>query len=246
MAGYTVVMDIERLAQAIHEERLANDMSLADLAKAAVTSQSYIWRLERGDSKRPGAAVLDRIAHALGFATVHDLLADHKPRVLKSSAVGTLEDVQAPGARTIPVYRWGFAGDPFDPDQAPIEDHLAHPPPGKESLLPPGTIGVLVRGDTMSGFGLHHGDTAWVVPRRLRHPQFERAVLAHVWRDGEKPSHVLKLYRQKVGEEHLFNVHVSKGISEFKYRRFQVVGVVVWVTAPGRAPEFQPKEQTAE
>ena len=55
----------------------------------------------------------------------------------EENVLGRLEQVRAPGAVLLPVFRWGSCGDPRDRESPPDPDHLEYPPPGRETLIGP-------------------------------------------------------------------------------------------------------------
>jgi transcriptional regulator with XRE-family HTH domain len=61
------------LGDRIRELRKSKGMTLQELADVSGVAKSYIWDLEKGNSRRPSAAILDCIARALG-STVDQLL----------------------------------------------------------------------------------------------------------------------------------------------------------------------------
>lgn len=67
-------IDTHALGRRILDRRLALDMSQTDLAYKARVSPSYVSKLESGRTQRPGAEVMERIAHALGLSDWRQLM----------------------------------------------------------------------------------------------------------------------------------------------------------------------------
>ena len=55
----------------IKKYREMKGLTQPDLAKKAEMSKAFLWEIENGNSKRPGAEVLYRIAEALGVTIAH-------------------------------------------------------------------------------------------------------------------------------------------------------------------------------
>ena len=64
----------------IKKYRELKDYSLSDLAEKAGVSKAFLWEIEQGNSKRPGAEVLFKIATALNV-TIADLMGKRPPQV---------------------------------------------------------------------------------------------------------------------------------------------------------------------
>ncbi len=64
----------------IKKYRELKDYSLSDLAEKAGVSKAFLWEIEQGNSKRPGAEVLFKIATALDV-TVAELMGKKSPKV---------------------------------------------------------------------------------------------------------------------------------------------------------------------
>lgn len=59
----------DSLAARVHERRTALGLTLDDLADKAGITKSYLWALESGRARSPGAELLDRVAVALEVTT---------------------------------------------------------------------------------------------------------------------------------------------------------------------------------
>ena len=88
------------LGDRIRQRRADTGISAAELARRATISKGYLSAIERGQSPRPSAEVLDRLATALG-TTIADLL-DREIR---------------PAAATIPLSLQEFAASRRLPDE---------------------------------------------------------------------------------------------------------------------------------
>lgn len=64
----------------VKKYRELKDYSLSDLAEKAGVSKAFLWEIEQGNSKRPGAEVLFKIATALDV-TVAELMGKKLPKV---------------------------------------------------------------------------------------------------------------------------------------------------------------------
>jgi transcriptional regulator with XRE-family HTH domain len=74
-------MTLTQLAQSVKRARRAAGLTQAQLAKHSGVGQAYISHLEKGLRANPSAAVLEKIARALGV-TVGDLVADPREAAL--------------------------------------------------------------------------------------------------------------------------------------------------------------------
>lgn len=59
----------DSLAARVRERRTGLGMTLDDLAEKACITKSYVWGLDSGRSRSPGAELLDRVAVALEVTT---------------------------------------------------------------------------------------------------------------------------------------------------------------------------------
>lgn len=59
------------IASNIKKYRELRSMTLPELARRAEVSKAFLWEMESGNSKRPGAEILFRIAEALGVTMAH-------------------------------------------------------------------------------------------------------------------------------------------------------------------------------
>src|SRR5438067_3338066 len=170
------------LGQRIAGLRRAQGWSQRRLAEAAGVSHGYVALLELGRLPSPGKFRLDAVAHALNLRTSDALLGQQAavigPPTSSGNVVGGLDQVRPTGARPLPVFRWGSCGDPRDRGSPPDPDHLEFPPPGRETLIGPAGFGVVVKGESMAGRGIHDGDVVWVNPDRAY--QIGKVVLALV------------------------------------------------------------------
>jgi len=81
-------VDVVALGRGIRERRLALDLSLSDLERRSGVASSYVSKLERGLSPRPGAERLEAIAVALGVPSWRDLVLMGQTAAM----IGTAED----------------------------------------------------------------------------------------------------------------------------------------------------------
>lgn len=59
------------IGENIKKYREMQGLTQPDLAKKAGMSKAFLWEIENGNSKRPGAEVLYRIAEVLGVTIAH-------------------------------------------------------------------------------------------------------------------------------------------------------------------------------
>lgn len=59
------------IGENIKTYRTLHGLSLPRLAEQAGVSKAFLWEIENGNSKRPGAEVLSKIADALGITIAH-------------------------------------------------------------------------------------------------------------------------------------------------------------------------------
>jgi SOS-response transcriptional repressor LexA len=235
-------LDPHALGQRIAALRHAQGWSQRRLAEAAGVSHGYIALLELGRLPSPGKFRLDAVAHALDLRTSDALLtgqlsppsAPATPATIEQpssvlNVVGNVDQLRAPGARLLPVFRWGSCGDPRDQESPPDPDHLEYPPPGRESLIGPNGFGVMVKGDSMAGRGIYDGDVVWVNPERAY--SVGKVVLALVTDiAGEAAGMVVKTFaRTEVGDCLLSET--ARGKSPVICREFRVIGPVVGITS---------------
>jgi SOS-response transcriptional repressor LexA len=145
------------------------------------------------------------------------------------NVAGTLEQLRSPGARPLPVFRWGSCGDPRDRESPPDPDHLEFPPPGRETLIGANGFGVVVKGESMAGRGIHDGDVVWVNPERPY--ALGKVVLALASDVGDEAAGmVVKTYaRTDVGDCLLSET--EEGRSPLVCREFKIIGPVVGITS---------------
>jgi SOS-response transcriptional repressor LexA len=231
--------DPHLLGQRIAGLRQALGWSQRRLAEAAGVSHGYIALIELGRLPSPGKFRLDAIARALGLRTSDALLGAAPPRPAEEgppsaaangalNVLGALDLVRAPGARPLPVFRWGSCGDPRDRESPPDPDHLEYPPPGRETLIGPNGFGVVVKGESMAGRGIFDGDTVWVNPERPY--QLGKIVLALVTDAQGDSGMVVKTYaRSDVGE--CLMSESAQGRSPVVCYEFKIIGPVVGITS---------------
>ena len=210
-------------------ERLRGERgwSQRELAARAGVSHGYVALLEAGKLRSPGKFKLDALARALGVESSDALVADRATS--GTNVVGRVEQLRAPEARLLPVYRWGSCGDPRDRESAPDPDYLDYAPLGREHLIGPHGFGVLVKGESMARRAIHDGDVVWVNPDRPI--RVGGVVLARATDEqGHDMGMVVKTYgRTEVGACLLSDA--EDGRSPFVCREFSVIGPVVWVTS---------------
>lgn len=59
------------IGENIKKYRVIRGLSLPDLAERAGVSKAFLWEIESGKSKRPGAEVLFKVAEALAVTIAH-------------------------------------------------------------------------------------------------------------------------------------------------------------------------------
>ncbi len=144
------------------------------------------------------------------------------------NVAGLLEQVRTPGARLLPVFRWGSCGDPRDRESPPDPDYLDYPPPGRETLIGTNGFGVVIKGESMAGRGIHDGDVVWVNPDRPY--GLGKVVLALASDVGGEAGMVVKTFaRTEVGE--CLVSETAQGRSPLVCREFRVIGPVVGITS---------------
>src|SRR5689334_19940253 len=158
-AADPAILDPHALGQRIAALRRAQGWSQRRLAEAAGVSHGYIALLELGRLPSPGKFRLDAVARALDLRTSDALLNPEAAAAVPSATVfasarppaplanglanvaGSLDQLRSPGARLLPVFRWGSCGDPRDQESPPDPDRLEYPPPGRETLIGPHGFG---------------------------------------------------------------------------------------------------------
>jgi SOS-response transcriptional repressor LexA len=141
---------------------------------------------------------------------------------------GMLDQMRSLSARQLPVFRWGSCGDPRDRESPPDPDYLEYPPPGRESLIGASGFGVVVKGESMAGRGIHDGDVVWVNPERAY--GLGKVVLALASDVGGEAGMVVKTYaRTEVGE--CLVSETESGRSPLVCHEFKVIGPVVGITS---------------
>lgn len=139
---------------------------------------------------------------------------------------GRTEDLRGPGAKPLPIYRWGSLGDPRDVMSAPSPDREDYPPTGREGLIGPNGFGVEVRGESMVGRDIRDGDIVWVNPdRRWR---LGGVVLALVDAGDGDSGMVVKTYSEADVGECLMS-EPDSGKELLACREFKIIGPVVWI-----------------
>lgn len=145
------------------------------------------------------------------------------------NVAGALDQLRSAGARPLPIFRWGSCGDPRDRESPPDPDRLEFPPPGREMLIGPNGFGVVVKGDSMAGRGIHDGDVVWVNPDRPY--QIGKVVLALASDASGESGMVVKTYgRTDVGACLLSEPEPGLR-STVVCQQFHVVGPVVGITS---------------
>ena len=220
--------------------RHAAGWSQRRLAEAAGVSHSYIALLELGRLPSPGKFRLDSVAHALNLRTSDALLPAAAPPAMaeatspapepieSANVLGGLEQLRPPGARPLPVFRWGSCGDPRDRESPPDPDHLEYPPAGRDTLIGPNGFGVVVKGESMAGRGIYDGDIVWVNPERPY--QIGKVVLALVSDVNGAAGMVVKTYGHTDVGECLLS-ETTSGRSPVVCREFKIIGPVVGITS---------------
>jgi SOS-response transcriptional repressor LexA len=110
-------------------------------------------------------------------------------------------------------------------------DHPDHPPLGREDLIGSNGFGVMVKGESMAGRGIHDGDTVWVnpdLPYRIG-----RVVLALVVAEaGGEASMLVKTYvRDAGGEPYLVSETGDHAQQRVVCWEFKVIGPIVGFTS---------------
>ena len=146
-----------------------------------------------------------------------------------ANVVGAVDQLRSATARPLPIFLWGSCGDPRDRESPPDPDHLEYPPPGRETLVGASGFGVVVKGESMAGRGIHEGDVVWVNPDRPY--QIGKVVLALVSDSSGESGMVVKTYgRAEVGECLLSEPEPGLR-STVVCQQFHVIGPVVGITS---------------
>lgn len=229
----------------LHIARLLLKMSQETLGKRAGVSKQYISRLENNRALRPSLDVLERLASALGYETVGDLLSGTVPTRKIDDAGGGAKERRRPttnavsvdayrdatGARPLPVYRSASAGDPRDRENSPYPDHAEYPPVGKELLIGPHGFGVIVQGRSMTKRNVHDGDIVWVNPDRP--PREGGIVVARCWDTDDGEEELGMAVKSLIGG----GLHSADcEATTVNCGRFDVIGPVVCITST-RVPD---------
>lgn len=230
--------ETSRLGQRIANLRRARGLTQKALGVRLGVSPQTISNWENEVSHVPSPDLPD-LARALGVsvADLYDGAAGTLSRIDQTrdspstresffNVRGRVEELRTPGARRLPIFRWGSAGDPRDRESAPDPDREEYPPAGRESLVGQNGFGVEVRGQSMVGRNIHDGDIVWVNPDRP--PRLSGVVVALV-SDGQGESGmVVKTWgRSDVGEGLLSET--TEGRTPVLCREFKVIGPVVLV-----------------
>jgi SOS-response transcriptional repressor LexA len=237
-------VDPHILGEQVAALRRGNGWSQRRLADAAGVSHGYVGLLERGQLPNPGKRRLDAIAHALHLRTADDLatatfeaagpveqgwtFGSSATGTISNNVIGTIDQVRSAAARPLPVFRWGSCGDPRDRESPPDPDHLEYPPPGRETLIGAAGFGVVVKGESMAGRGIHDGDVVWVNPER---PYGVGKVVLALTSDvtGEGGMVVKTFARTDVGD--CLVSETAQGRSTVVCREFKVIGPVVGISS---------------
>lgn len=143
-----------------------------------------------------------------------------------SNVVGRVDDLRGPGAKPLPIYRWGSLGDPRDHMSAPSPDREDYPPTGRETMIGPNGFGVEVRGESMVGRDIRDGDVCWVNPDRPY--RLGNVVLALVDTGDGDSGMVIKVYtRTDVGD--CLMSEPESGKTLVIGHEFKIIGPVVWI-----------------
>ncbi len=228
--------DPRALGRAIAEQRRRLGWSQRRLAEAAGVSHGYIAQLELGHVPNASKARLDAINRVLSNQQSVEIEPEVELRPARTArstnrstnVLGTVDDVRTSAARPLPVFRWGSCGDPRDRESPPDPDRLEYPPPGKETLIGASGFGVVVKGESMAGRGIHDGDTVWVNPERPY--AVGKVVLALASVEGEAGM-VVKTYGRKDVGDCLVSEPAEGPPSTFVCREFNVIGPVVGITS---------------
>ena len=99
------------IGENVKKYRLMKSLTLPALATQAGVSKAFLWEIESGGAKRPGAEILYRIAEALGVTIAH-LLGKHAEA---ADGEGLEPDVNPGLAKFIKERK--RAGTPLDPEE---------------------------------------------------------------------------------------------------------------------------------
>ena len=98
------------IGENIHKYRQLRSLSLPDLATRSGVSKAFLWEIEAGNSKRPGAETLWKISEALGVTIAH--LLGREPESETTSIHPEIND----GLRAF-INERKRLGSPLDPDE---------------------------------------------------------------------------------------------------------------------------------
>ncbi len=202
---------LDAIARALHL-RTADDLAIAQNEPADAADQPWTF----GNR----AAGRDSVNNAAGTRS--------GGTGAGNNVLGTVDQVRAAAARPLPVFRWGSCGDPRDRESPPDPDHLEYPPPGRETLIGAAGFGVVVKGESMAGRGIHDGDVVWINPERSY--GVGKVVLALTSDVGGESGMVVKTFaRTDVGE--CLVSESAQGRSTVVCREFKVIGPVVGISS---------------
>jgi SOS-response transcriptional repressor LexA len=221
--GYIALLELGRLPSPgkFRLDAVARALNLRTADALINGAADELRPLDDEPSPPPPPAPRGRAAHATP-ASVPPV------EVSRGNVAGVLEQLRPPGARPLPVFRWGACGDPRDQDSPPDPDHLEYPPPGRETLIGANGFGVVVKGESMSARGIHDGDVVWVNPERPY--SFGKVVLALASDFGGDGGMVVKTYaRTEVGD--CLVSETEDGRSPVVCHEFKVIGPVVGITS---------------
>lgn len=148
-----------------------------------------------------------------------------------SGAPMRVRPVEPPGPAPVqfPLYAYATCGEIRTMDGQPrTDEHIARPADMPESVQP--TMAVQVEGDSMVHRDIHDGDVVFV--REGADVSSGDVVLARVWALN---GHELGMLVKCLKDGRLWSNGAS-GFEPLIYRDHEIVGRVVWVQRPGRAP----------
>lgn len=132
-------------------------------------------------------------------------------------------------------------------------DYLEYPPPGRGSLVGPRGFGVVVKGESMAGRGIHDGDVVWVNPDR---PYAVGSVVLALVSDVDGESGMVVYTFGHIGDSDCLMSETRHGRTTLRCREFKVIGPLVGRTSwhpidplqllsVGTAPSHQGGRDTA-
>ena len=95
----------------VKKKRELRGFSLSELAERAGVSKAFLWEIEQGNSKRPGAEILFKIATALDV-TLADLMGKEQPETKRDEVEPEINE----GLREFMNAR-KRQGNPLDPEE---------------------------------------------------------------------------------------------------------------------------------